>query len=380
VSTLIISDLHLGARSGVGVLSRAQPRRALWQALCEVQRLVLLGDVLELRHGPHREALRAARPFFQELGRNFADREVVLVVGNHDHALIDPWLRRRAELEEPEPLRLQQDLGAGEASPMLERIAQWAAPARVTVAYPGLWVREDVYATHGHYLDAHLTVPTMERLGIGAMCRLMRRPERSLQQVDDYEAVMGPVFAWIDSVAQQEHTGDLLNGQGTVRAWRALRGGRREGGWQVQLRSRLLAAGFAVAVASLNRAGIGHFRADISGAELLRAGLEAMGEVTQRLDLRQAYVIFGHTHRGGPLPGDEQTQWRTPAGGHLINAGCWTYDSYFLTPTPGESPYWPGGCVLVAESGPPLFRHLLSGCDHSELAPGRIDEGVSAER
>ena len=43
---------------------------------------------------------------------------------------------------------------------MLAQLADWAAPARVRVAYPGLWVRPDVYATHGHYLDCHLTMPT----------------------------------------------------------------------------------------------------------------------------------------------------------------------------------------------------------------------------
>ena len=50
------------------------------------------------------------------------------------------------------------------------------APARVRVAYPGLWVREDVYAMHGHYLDCHLTVPTLERLSVGAMSRLLGAP------------------------------------------------------------------------------------------------------------------------------------------------------------------------------------------------------------
>jgi hypothetical protein len=252
---------------------------------------------------------------------------------------------------------------------MLARIAQWAAPAHLTVAYPGLWVREDVYATHGHYLDCHLSIPTIERLGIGVTSRFLRRPERSLRTVEDYEAVMGPVFAWIDSVAQHTRTGASLNGQGTVLAWRALRGGRRDGDLRVRLRSHLLAGAFPVAVALLNRAGIGHFRADISGRELLRAGLEAMGEVTRRLDLRDAYVVFGHTHRSGPLPGEERAQWQTPAGGRLINAGCWTYDSHFLTSTPGESPYWPGTCVLVGETGPPILRHLLADRDHSELLP-----------
>ena len=48
-------------------------------------------------------------------------------------------------------------------------------PARVRAAYPGVWLREDVYATHGHYLDRHTTVPMFERLGAGAMARIVRR-------------------------------------------------------------------------------------------------------------------------------------------------------------------------------------------------------------
>ena len=64
---------------------------------------------------------------------------------------------------------------------MAERLAAWAAPASVRVAYPGVWVREDVYATHGHYLDCHLTVPTLERLSLGAMSRVLGRPARDVQ-------------------------------------------------------------------------------------------------------------------------------------------------------------------------------------------------------
>ncbi len=126
--------------------------------------MVLLGDVLELRHGPLREALAAARPFFEDLGRALAGRELLIVAGNHDHALVEPWLARRGEDEQPPPLGVEQLLEPAEVSPALARIASWASPASVRVAYPGLWLRPDVYATHGHYLDCHLTVPTLERL------------------------------------------------------------------------------------------------------------------------------------------------------------------------------------------------------------------------
>jgi hypothetical protein len=356
----------------VDLLRRPELRAPLLEALDGVDRLVLLGDVLELRHGPRRDALTRARPFFEDLGRAFADREVVVLAGNHDHALVEPWLASRGELSAPPPLGVEQRFGAAESSPMVARIAEWAAPARVTAAYPGLWVREDVYATHGHYLDCHLTVPTMERLGIGAMGRILRRPASSFTSSEDYEAVMGPVFAWIDAVAQQARTSDALNGASTVRAWHALGGGRRSTSSLRTLRTRALAGAFPLAIAALNRTGLGPFRADISSPELRRAGLRAMGEVAARLGLGEAYVIFGHTHRAGPLPGDDPHEWRAPGGARLMNSGCWTYDSYFLTSKPGESPYWPGGCVVVDDEGPPappVLRRLLESREHAELAP-----------
>lgn len=342
-------------------------RAALLEALEGADRLVLLGDVLELRHGPRREALACARSFFEDLGRSFAEGEVVVLAGNHDHALVEPWLAGRGELPAaPAPLGVEQRFSADESSPMLARLAQWAAPARVSAAYPGLWVREDVYATHGHYLDCHFTVPTMERLGIGAMGRILRRPASSFTTSEDYEAVMGPMFAWIDAVAQQARTSNAFNGASTVRAWRALGGGGRS---TANLRTRALAGAFPLAIAALNRTGLGSFRADISAPELRRAGLRAMGEVAQRLGLGEAHVIFGHTHRAGPLPGDDPSEWITPAGAKLMNSGCWTYDSYFLTSRPGESPYWPGGCVVVEDEGPPMLRRLLVSREHAELAP-----------
>jgi hypothetical protein len=375
VRTLIVSDLHLGSTSGVDLLRRPELRAPLLEVLRDVDRLVLLGDLLELRHGPRHAALAVARPFFEDLGRAFAGREIVAVAGNHDHALIETWLEHRSELPAPPPLGVEQRIDSTPthpaASSMMALLAEWSAPARLTVAYPGLWVRPDVYATHGHYLDCHLTIPTLERLGIGAMGRIMRRPTRAFGRPDDYEAVTVPVFAWIDAVARQAPTGDTLNGGLTVRAWHAF-GGHNGSRPRRKLRSRALAGAFPLGVAALNRAGLGPFNADLSSGELRRAGLRAMGEVAARLDLGDAHVVFGHTHRAGPLPGDREAEWRSPGGARLINTGCWTYDAYFLTPTPGESPYWPGSCVLVEDDDPPVLRRLLESRTHAELAPAPL--------
>ncbi|MGA2320597.1 MAG: hypothetical protein ABSG95_07620 [Solirubrobacteraceae bacterium] len=398
--TLIVSDLHLGSLSRSDLLRRSELRAPLIEALADVDRLVLLGDVLELRHGPPREALAAARGFFEDLGRALAGRELIIMAGNHDHALVEPWLASRALEDDPAPLGLEQLLEPARASPILAQLAEWASGARVMAAYPGMWLRPDVYATHGHYLDAHLTVPTLERLSVAAMSRLLGRPARSFACVEDYEAVAGPVFAWRDAVARDAPTGSLLNGASTVGAWRALAGAgadtgaRGHGGSDAdtgarghvggglvggaarsslsgRLRRRALVAGFPLAVAALNRAGLGPLRADISGSELRRAGLKAMGEVAARLALGEAYVVFGHTHRAGPLPGDCEQEWRARSGARLVNAGSWTYAPIFLRSSAGEGPYWPGTGVLVEDSGPPLLKRLLTERTHAELRPTR---------
>jgi hypothetical protein len=384
-STLIVSDLHLGGLSGIDLLRRPELRAALLEELDGVDRLVLLGDVLELRHGPPHDALLQARSFFEDIGRALGgDRELVVTAGNHDHLMVCTWLDARALREpDPEPLGLEQRFDPAEASPMLSRIAQWAAPARVTVAYPGLWVRPDVYAMHGHFLDAHLTVPTLERIGVGVMGRLLERPPDVLACVEDYEAVTSPIYAWRDAITRYGAAGPMLNGLATAHAWRALSGSRNgtgraasaRDGRQMLRAARVAASGaaikraFPLMVRGLNRAGLGPVNADISRSELRRAGLRAMGEVAARLDLGDAYVVFGHTHRAGPLPGDPEAEWRGRGGARLINSGSWVYDGIFLTSTPGESPYWPGTCVLVEDTGPPVHKRLLLDRPHAELVP-----------
>jgi hypothetical protein len=382
--TLIVSDLHLGGLSGVDLLRRPELRAVLLDELESIDRLILLGDVLELRHGPPHDALLAARPFFEDVGRVLGgDRELVVTAGNHDHLMVCTWLDTRALREPaPEPLRAEQRFDPAEASPMLSRIAQWAAPARVTVAYPGLWVRPDVYATHGHFLDAHLTVPTLERIGVGAIGRLLERPPAALAGAEDYEAVTAPIYAWRDAITRYAAAGPVLNGLATARAWRALGGSRdgagrsrARGGRQMARAARVAAEGaaikraFPLMVRGLNRAGLGPVNADISRRELRRGGLRAMGEVAARLDLGDAYVVFGHTHRAGPFPDDPESEWRGRGGARLINSGSWVYDGIFLTSTPGESPYWPGTCVLVEDTGPPVHKRLLLDRSHAELGP-----------
>jgi UDP-2,3-diacylglucosamine pyrophosphatase LpxH len=107
VKQLVLSDLHLGARSNTDLLRRPEMREPLLAALDDVDRVVLLGDALEMRDGPAHEPLGAARALFEDLGRVLGrDGEVVMVPGNHDHELIGPWLEARRRVADAPPLWL----------------------------------------------------------------------------------------------------------------------------------------------------------------------------------------------------------------------------------------------------------------------------------
>jgi hypothetical protein len=367
VRTLVISDLHLGARNDVDVLRRPAAQHALVGALDGVDRLVILGDLLELRHGPMHEALEAARPVLRAIGEALGpDAEVVVVPGNHDFRLISPWLEWRSR-NGPEPLGLQERAGP-KASIGTRAIARMLQPASLDVVYPGIWLDDGVYATHGHYLDRHVTVPSFERLGSGVLGRVLRAPADRAAAPDDYEVALAPMYGLLDSIAARVDDGRAAApGKISARAWERLSPDRRSQAW----RGRLLAGAFPVTIAALNRLGIGPLRADLSGVELRRASLRAMGEVVARLRIDAHHVIFGHTHRSGPLPDDDRNEWRLAGGAQLLNTGCWVYESMYLDRQWGN-PYWPGAAVELDAGGEPRFVRLLEGIEAGALSPPAV--------
>jgi predicted phosphodiesterase len=372
VRTAVISDLHLGAGSGVDLLRRAEIRELLAPELRDLDRLVLLGDVLELRDRPLAESLERAHPVLEALGAIAGEAEVVIVAGNHDHHLVEPWLAERA-LDGAPPLDLEQ-LGEPDSGP-LGRLAESMAPARVRFAYPGLWLREDVYATHGHYLDRHLTVPTMERLGVAIVERLLgiepggpdplEPPSDDPQTTtaDEYERVLAPVYAFLFGLAQATVGARVGGADPSLRVWRMLSGGETRG---ARMRSWLLGSvALPGAVGVANRLGLGPVGSDLSPRAIALAGIAAMSQVIERLGIEAGHVIFGHTHRRGPLGRDPG--WRAGAT-RLWNTGSWVHTPSLLGRNAVESPYWPGTLALVADEGAPELRHLLDGLDREQLA------------
>jgi hypothetical protein len=360
VRTLVVSDLHLGARTERDLLRRAEVLDALTSALPGVERLVLLGDLIELRQSPARDALAAARPVLAAVGAALdSGARVTIVPGNHDHRLVVPWQERSGRDRAAPALGLESavDRHAGE---VLARIASLLAPrgadVRVDAAYPGCWLRDDVYAMHGHYSDRHATVPMLERLGAGAMVRIAGETPAGPVSAEDYEAVLGPMYAWMDALAL---TGGPATRGSSAAAWRALAGNGGLPGVRRVLRRRALRAAFPVLVAGLNRAGLGPLSADLSTDALRQSRLRAVGEVVLRLGVKARHVIFGHSHRAGPLPTDDVAEWRAVTGATLTNTGCWVQETTFLGAKPSLSPYRPGFAVIVDDAGPPGLVNLL---------------------
>ena len=189
--TAIVSDLHLGMTAGTDIALRPAVRERLAQALEGADRIVLLGDLLELRERPMAGVLEMAAPALDAIGQAAAGKQVLIVPGNHDHELIAPALDA-ARIDDPGPL-----VPAGSFSPdsgaLSRRVAAHMSRADVVLAYPGVWLREDVYATHGHYLDLHLTVPRMECVLASAIARFAGDPSEARSAgPDDYEAALAP--------------------------------------------------------------------------------------------------------------------------------------------------------------------------------------------
>jgi hypothetical protein len=358
VRTLVISDLHLGSASASDVLRRPELREPLLDAVRDADRLVILGDGLELRDAPQREVGEIAGPFFADVGRALGPGgELVVLAGNHDHGLVAGWIDGRLVTEPAGFLGLEQRFSPAEAGPLAAALAARAVPARVTFAYPGIWLREDVYAIHGHYCDLHTTVPTFERLAAGAMARWVVDLPDDRATADDYEAALAPLYAWMHALTQRHERAVVSAGAGaSARTWVTLTGRERA---RHPLRTLALGGGFVAAVAALNALGLGPLDRRLSGEALRRGGLHGIREALRRLGVGAPHVIWGHSHRAGPFAADDPAEWTTHAGGGILNTGSWVHQPHFLGADPGASPYFPGTAVTLDGDAPPRLIRLL---------------------
>jgi hypothetical protein len=357
--TAIVSDLHLGSAFGEDLLRDPALRRALLEEIDGADRLVLLGDALELRELALPAVLGAARPFFEELGEAMSGGEILLVPGNHDHRLAEPLLERLAL--EGRPLGLEQR-AEPEGEPAT-RIAAWLGGAELTLAYPGAWLREDVYATHGHYMDCHMSLPRLECLAAAATMRAFGPLPRPTSPAD-YETVLRPLYGLFFSLAQAGLSGRAA--RPSERAWRAIAGvnGNRSRARRAVQRAAIGAA-VPAGVWSVNRLLRAEFVPTFSASAISRSGIAAATELASWLEVGAAHTITGHTHRGGPW--DVEEAWPLSGGGRLHNTGNWVFADAFHRPGSPPGPYWPGTVTWLEDDQPPRPVRLLLDHPHDEL-------------
>jgi UDP-2,3-diacylglucosamine pyrophosphatase LpxH len=341
VRTLVVSDLHIGGKLRHDVLSRPEPLSCLLEALDDqVGRLVLLGDIVELLQGRPERAMGIAEPVLRAIGARLgADRQAIIVPGNHDAPLVRAWARAQGD-------RLAPDSAVEPAAtPALAQLTAWLAPAQVRVHYPGVWLSDRVWATHGHYLDRHLLPESAFGIARGLLGRLPRQGAAPM----DYEIAGGPSVTQLESVltkwlprplaALLEDAAELVRAATMPRVPRIL------------LHQR-----------------IAPFTAMLLGVQMRRASLPAMARVVHRLGVDADCVVFGHVHRLGPLPGDRRGQWQGPGGRpRIVNTGSWVYEPLLVKGARPPHPYWPGGAVIVEPGQEPRAVGLLDQLAASQL-------------
>jgi hypothetical protein len=332
MSTLVLSDLHLGSRLGHDVLRHPEPLGRLLEALEGIERLVLLGDIVELLDKRAVRAMDVAEPILRQIGATLgADREVIFVPGNHDRALVADWIRMAGAgvaLDSRVPL---------DATPELARITSWLTPARVRVHYPGAWLAPGVWATHGHYLDRHL----LPESAFGVTYGLLGRVPQPGAVPSDYELAGGPSLTRLDAFLIKVLPRPLA-------------------GLAEDVADLVRASTMPLAPRRLLRPGMARVTAGVLGAQMRRASLPALLHVVGRLGVDAECVLFGHVHRLGPLPGDLETRWRGPQGRpRILNTGSWLYEPLLVHNATPPHPYWPGGAVTLEADHVPRAVGLL---------------------
>jgi calcineurin-like phosphoesterase family protein len=316
--TLVISDIHLGQMGGISVLELPQPLEKLLEAIRQYDRLVLLGDLIELAESNPARSFPIAEPILRAIsGAMHPGGEIVFVPGNHDHPLISAWSAAQGQSLEREAV-VPHD-----ASPLLAQVVDWLGGDRVQVRYPGIWLTDEVWATHGHYLNYYLR--PVSSFGL--------LHPRHRQQPADPRLPAG-----------YEHTGNPPLPH--------MRDGLPPQRWHDRVLPTVLAP----------------LLARVLDRQVKNHSLPALAHAAYALGVLAPWVLFGHVHRLGPMTGDAPAAWAglTP-GQQLLNTGSWRFEPVICRRMRPPNPYWPGGAVAIEDDGIPRAIGLLDGLTEADF-------------
>ncbi len=387
MATAILSDLHLGAAHGDDLLRYPVFCDLLREQLEGIDHVVLLGDILDLRFQQLETALEIAAPFLSMLGevlRSAKRPRVTYIPGNHDHhyalRLIESEQERAIASGEPYTFRHAVAPPDFFLSRQLARLIGGNVEMRFCYFYDTLDSSEgQIFVIHGHYLDLHIDAAPARLLSLLQASIASAGQSVEALSPDLYEAILRPQYELLHWIGQSPGGGQIQS-----RIYERLRGGAPPNTRLSQLRRAALRGAASVG------GKVGIALAETIAGRLLKGGLsltsparEAQAEETIRafnlslealepyLPTGARYVIFGHTHRPGPLEEiDSPERWVVNMHGQatqVLNSGSWLYDSGKARRPDYRPQRWPGTFILIPDRGQPRLVEVLGQLSMEEL-------------
>ncbi len=388
MATAILSDLHLGAAHGDDLLRYPFFCDLLREQLDGIDHVVLLGDILDLRFQQLEDALVLATPFLTMLGDVLSQAEhprITYIPGNHDYH----YAVRLIESEQERAIDAGEAFSLGQIvappdfflSRQLARVIGHGVDVRFVYFYDMLESSEGmIFLTHGHYLDLHLGAAPARLLSLLQASIAAAGQTVTELSPDLYEAILRPQYELLHWIGQSPGGGQIQS-----RIYERLRGGappRKTPLRQIRRAAlrRAASVGGRVSVALAETLAN---RIVKGGLSLTSPAREAQAEVTidafnlsmeelePYLPRGMRYVIFGHTHRPGPLEDiDTPERWKVNMHGQetvVMNSGSWMYDSGKARRPDYRPQRWPGTFILVPDQGPPRLVEALAHLSKEEI-------------
>jgi UDP-2,3-diacylglucosamine pyrophosphatase LpxH len=380
LATAILSDLHLGAAHGDDLLRYPYFCDVLREQLDGIDHIVLLGDILDLRFQRLEDALLIATPFLAMLGdvlRGARHPRVTYIPGNHDYHYAGRLIEAEQEraIEAGEAFSLGQIVAPPDffLSRQLARIIGIDVEIRFAYFYDVLESSEGpVLLTHGHYLDLHLGAAPARLLSLLQASIAAAGQTFSGLSPDLYEAILRPQYELLHWIGQSPGGGQIQS-----RIYERLRGGAPPSTRLRQIRRAALRGaasvggrvGVALAETLANRIVKGGLSLTSPAREAqteaaIYAFSLSLQELEPYLPRGMRSIIFGHTHRPGPLEDiDTLDDWKVNLHGQetiVMNSGSWLYDSGKARRADERPQRWPGTFILIPDQGPPRLVEVLA--------------------
>lgn len=387
MATAILSDLHLGAAHGDDLLRYPYFCNVLREQLDGIDHIVLLGDILDLRFQRLEDALLLATPFLAMLGdalRGARQPRVTYIPGNHDYH----YAGRLIEAEQERAIEAGEAFSLGQVvappdfflSRQLARLIGNDVEVRFAYFYDVLESAEGpILLIHGHYLDLHLGAAPARLLSLLQASIAAAGQTFTGLSPDLYEAILRPQYELLHWIGQSPGGGQIQS-----RIYERLRGGAPPSTRLRQIRRAALRGaasvggrvGVALAETLANRIVKGGLSLTSPAREAqTEAAIYAFNLSLQELEpylpRGMRSIIFGHTHRPGPLEEvDTLDDWKVRLHGQetiVMNSGSWLYDSGKARRADERPQRWPGTFILIPNQGPPRLVQVLAGFSVEEV-------------